>query len=158
MLVGAVVIAAIADGGFESVRAVPGAHQVVAGGLGRRIRAGWFVRAELGEFARFVQSQIAIHFVGAMWWNRISWRRAASSNTYVPVTFVLRNGEASRIELSLCDSAASAQGVNRGTAAAERWFSPESRDSTSSASQILPCTKVRFAAARHRDSRACRHT
>ena len=65
MLVGAVVIAAIADGGFESVRAVPGAHQVVAGGLGRRIRAGRFVRAELGEFARFVQSQIAIHFVGA---------------------------------------------------------------------------------------------
>ena len=65
MLVGAVVIAAIADGGFESVRAVPGAHQVVAGGLGRRIRAGWFVRAELGEFAWFVQSQIAIHFVGA---------------------------------------------------------------------------------------------
>ena len=40
MLVGAVVIAAIADGGFESVRAVPGAHQVVAGGFGRRIWAG----------------------------------------------------------------------------------------------------------------------
>ena len=65
VLIGAVVIAAIADGGFESVRAVPGAHQVVAGGLGRRIRAGRFVRAELGEFALFVQSQIAIHFVGA---------------------------------------------------------------------------------------------
>ena len=82
-----------------------------------------------------------------MWWNRISWRRAASSNTYVPVTFVLRNGEASRIELSLCDSAAKCTMASiGGTAAAERWFSPENRDSTSSASQILPCTKVRFAA------------
>ena len=41
-----------------------------------------------------------------MWWNRTSYLHAASNSRIVPSTFVRMNGSGSKMELSLCDSAA----------------------------------------------------
>ena len=65
VLVRAVVVRAVGDGGADAERAVPGAHQQVRAGLRRAVRAGRMVRGPLRELGRIVQSQVAVHLVRA---------------------------------------------------------------------------------------------
>ena len=65
VLVRAVVVRAVGDGGADAERAVPGAHQQVRAGLRRAVRAGRMVRGLLRELGRIVQSQVAVHLVRA---------------------------------------------------------------------------------------------
>ena len=65
MLVRAVVVRAVGDGGAGAERAVPGTHQQVGARLRRAVRARRMVRGLLRELGRIVQRQIAVHLVGA---------------------------------------------------------------------------------------------
>ena len=65
MLVRAVVVRAVGNSGPQAVRAGPRAHQHVGRGLRARVRAGRMVRGGLRELGRIIQSEVAIHLVGA---------------------------------------------------------------------------------------------
>lgn len=65
-----------------------------------------------------------------MWWNRTSYLHAASNSRIVPSTFVRMNGSGSKMELSLCDSAAKCTMASQ----------PGTMRSSSDASQISPMT------------------
>jgi hypothetical protein len=64
VLVGAVVVRAVADGGGDPERAHPRAHQEVAAGLGGGVRAARVVRRGLGEALRVVQLEVPVDLVG----------------------------------------------------------------------------------------------
>ena len=64
VLVGAVVVGAVGDGGADAVGAVPGAHQHVGGRLGGAVGARRVVRGLLGEAGRVVQGEVAVDLVG----------------------------------------------------------------------------------------------
>jgi hypothetical protein len=63
VLVGAVVVGAVRQRRGDPVGADPGADQQVAGGLGRRVRAGRVVGGLLGELVGPLQRQVAEHLV-----------------------------------------------------------------------------------------------
>ena len=65
MLVRAVVVRAVGNCGPQAVRAGPRAHQHVGRGLRARVRAGRMIRGGLRELGRIIQSEVAIHLVGA---------------------------------------------------------------------------------------------
>ena len=65
VLVGPVVVRAIRDRGPDPVRAGPGAHQHVAGGLRGAVRGARMVRGGFGEPGRVVQREVAVHLVRA---------------------------------------------------------------------------------------------
>ena len=65
VLVRAVVVRAVGDGGADAERAVPCAHQQVRAGLRRAVRAGRMVRGPLRELGRIIQGQVAVHLVRA---------------------------------------------------------------------------------------------
>ena len=65
MLVWAVVVRAVGNCGPQAVRAGPRAHQHVGRGLRARVRAGRMIRGGLRELGRIIQSEVAIHLVGA---------------------------------------------------------------------------------------------
>ncbi len=65
MLVRTVVIRAVRDRRPDAVRASPRAHQHVGRGLRARVRAGRMIRGGLRELGRIIQSEVAIHLVGA---------------------------------------------------------------------------------------------
>ena len=65
VLVGTVVVRAVRDRRADPVRAGPRAHQHVARGLRRRIRARRMVRGMLREPGRVVQREVAVHLVRA---------------------------------------------------------------------------------------------
>ena len=64
VLVGAIVVGAVGDGGADAERAVPGAHQMVRGRLGGAVRGAGTVRGLLVKARRVVQGQIAVDLVG----------------------------------------------------------------------------------------------
>lgn len=64
VLVGAVVVGAVGDGGREAESAGPGAHQQVGGRLGGAVRGARAVGRLLGEAGRVVQRQVAVDLVG----------------------------------------------------------------------------------------------
>ena len=64
VLVGAVVVGAVANGGAGAERAVPGAHQVVGGRLGGAVGGAGAVWGLLGEARRVVQREVAVDLVG----------------------------------------------------------------------------------------------
>ena len=64
VLVGAVVVGAVGDGGPEAEGAGPGAHQQVGGRLGGAVRGARAVGRLLGEAGRVVQRQVAVDLVG----------------------------------------------------------------------------------------------
>ena len=64
VLVGAVVVGAVGDGGSQPVGAGPGAHEHVGGRLGGAVRRGRAVRRLLGELRRVVERQVAVDLVG----------------------------------------------------------------------------------------------
>ena len=64
VLVGAVVVGAVANGGADAERAVPGAHQVVGGRLGGAVGGAGAVRGLLGEARGVVQREVAVDLVG----------------------------------------------------------------------------------------------
>ena len=64
VLVGAVVVGAVGDGGLEAEGAGPGAHQQVGGRLGGAVRGARAVGRLLGEAGRVVQRQVAVDLVG----------------------------------------------------------------------------------------------
>ncbi len=65
VLVGPVVVGAVADRGPHAEGAHPGPHQQVRARLGRRVRARGPVRRRLGEPHRVVDLEVAVHLVGA---------------------------------------------------------------------------------------------
>ena len=64
VLVGAVVVGAVGDGGREAEGAGPGAHQQVGGRLGGAVGRARAVGSLLGEARRVVQRQVAVDLVG----------------------------------------------------------------------------------------------
>ena len=64
VLVGPVVVGAVADRGLHAEAAHPGPHQQVGARLGRRVGAGRVVRRVLGELGRVVQFEVAVDLVG----------------------------------------------------------------------------------------------
>lgn len=64
VLVGAVVVGAVGDGGSQAEGAGPGAHQQVGGRLGGAVRGARAVGRLLGEAGRVVQRQVAVDLVG----------------------------------------------------------------------------------------------
>ena len=64
VLVGAVVVGAVGDGGLEAEGAHPGAHEHVGGRLGGAVGAARAVRGLLGEARRVVQRKVAVDLVG----------------------------------------------------------------------------------------------
>ena len=64
VLVGAVVVGAVGDGGLEAERPHPGAHEHVGGRLGGAVGAARAVRGLLGEAGRVVQRKVAVDLVG----------------------------------------------------------------------------------------------
>ena len=64
VLVGAVVVGAVGDGGLQAEGAGPGAHQQVGGRLGGAVRGARAVGRLLGEARRVVQRQVAVDLVG----------------------------------------------------------------------------------------------
>ena len=64
VLVGAVVVGAVGDGGSQAVGARPGAHEHVGAGLGGAVRAARVVGRLLGEARRVVERQVAVDLVG----------------------------------------------------------------------------------------------
>ena len=64
MLVGAVVIGAAGNGGFEAEGSYPGAHEHVGGCLGGAVGGAGAVRGLLGEAHRVVERQVAVDLVG----------------------------------------------------------------------------------------------
>ena len=64
VLVGAVVVGAVGDGGSQPVGAGPGADQHVGGRLGARVRAARVIRRLLGELRRVVEREVAVDLVG----------------------------------------------------------------------------------------------
>ena len=64
VLVGAVVVGAVGDGGANAEGAVPGAHQVVGGRLGGAVRGAGTVGRLLGEARGVVQREVAVDLVG----------------------------------------------------------------------------------------------
>ncbi len=64
VLVGAVVVGAVGDGGPEAEGAGPGAHQQVGGSLGGAVRGARAVGRLLGEAGRVVERQVAVDLVG----------------------------------------------------------------------------------------------
>ncbi len=64
VLVGAVVIGAVGDGGPHAEVAVPGADQVVGSRLGGAVGGAGTVRGLLGEARRVIQRQVAVDLVG----------------------------------------------------------------------------------------------
>ena len=64
VLVGAVVVGAVGDGGREPEGAGPGAHQQVGGRLGGAVGRARAVGRLLGEAGRVVQRQVAVDLVG----------------------------------------------------------------------------------------------
>ncbi len=64
MLVGAVVVGAVGDGGREAEGAGPGAHQQVGGRLGGAVRGARAGGRLVGEAGRVVQRQVAVDLVG----------------------------------------------------------------------------------------------
>ena len=64
VLVGAVVVGAVGDGGSQAEGAGPGAHQQVGGRLGGAVRRARAVGRLLGEAGRVVQRQVAVDLVG----------------------------------------------------------------------------------------------
>ena len=64
VLVGAVVVGAVGDGGLEAEGAGPGADQQVGGRLGGAVRGARAVGRLLGEAGRVVQRQVAVDLVG----------------------------------------------------------------------------------------------
>ena len=64
VLVGAVVVGAVGDGGSQPVGAGPGADQHIGAGLGRAVRRGRVVRRLLGELGGIVERQVAVDLVG----------------------------------------------------------------------------------------------
>ena len=64
VLVGAVVVRTVGDGGADAVGAVPGAHENVRGSLGRAVGARGAVRGPLGEAGGVVERQVAVDLVG----------------------------------------------------------------------------------------------
>ena len=64
VLVGAVVVGAVGDGGRKSEGAGPGAHEQVGGRLGGAVGAARAVGRLLGEAGRVVQRQVAVDLVG----------------------------------------------------------------------------------------------
>ena len=64
VLVGAVVVGAVGDGGREAEGAGPGAHQQVGGRLGGAVGRARAVGRLLGEAGRVVQRQVAVDLVG----------------------------------------------------------------------------------------------
>ena len=65
MLVGTVIVRAVRDRRADPVRACPRAHQHIARGLRRRIRARRMIRRTLREPRRIIQRQIPVHLVRA---------------------------------------------------------------------------------------------
>ena len=64
VLVGAVVVGAVGDGGLEPEGAGPGAHQQVGGRLGGAVGRARAVGRLLGEARRVVERQVAVDLVG----------------------------------------------------------------------------------------------
>ena len=64
VLVGAVVVGAVGDGGSQAEGAGPGADQQVGGRLGGAVRGARAVGRLLGEAGRVVQRQVAVDLVG----------------------------------------------------------------------------------------------
>ena len=64
VLVGAVVVGAVGDGGSQAEGAGPGAHQQVRARLGGAVRGARAVGRLLGEAGRVVQRQVAVDLVG----------------------------------------------------------------------------------------------
>ena len=64
VLVGAVVVGAVGDGGLKAEGAGPGAHQQVGGRLGGAVRGARAVGRLLGEARRVVERQVAVDLVG----------------------------------------------------------------------------------------------
>ena len=64
VLVGAVVVGAVGDGGPEPEGAGPGAHEQVGGRLGGAVRGARAVGSLLGEAGRVVERQVAVDLVG----------------------------------------------------------------------------------------------
>ena len=64
VLVGAVVVGAVGDGGLQAEGAHPGAHEHVGGRLGGAVGAARAVRGLLGEAGRVVERQVAVDLVG----------------------------------------------------------------------------------------------
>lgn len=64
VLVGAVVVGAVGDGGSQAEGAGPGAHQQVGGRLGGAVRGARAVGRLLGEAGGVVQRQVAVDLVG----------------------------------------------------------------------------------------------
>ena len=64
VLVGAVVVGAVGDGGLQAEGAGPGAHEHVRGRLGGAVGAARAVGRLLGEAGRVVERQVAVDLVG----------------------------------------------------------------------------------------------
>ena len=64
VLVGAVVVGAVGDGGPEPEGADPGAHEQVRARLGGAVRRARAVRGLLGEAGRVIERQVAVDLVG----------------------------------------------------------------------------------------------
>ena len=64
VLVGTIVVRAVGDGGADAVGAVPGAHQHVGAGLGRRVGRGRPVRRRLRDPLGTLERQVAKDLVG----------------------------------------------------------------------------------------------
>ena len=64
VLVGAVVVGAVGDGGRKPEGAGPGAHQQVGGRLGGAVRGARAVGRLLGEAGRVVERQVVVDLVG----------------------------------------------------------------------------------------------
>ena len=64
VLVGAVIVGAIADGRRHAIGAIPRAHQQIASSFRGTVGARGAIRGLLGETRRVVQSQVAINFIG----------------------------------------------------------------------------------------------
>ena len=64
VLVGAVVVGAVGDGGRKSEGAGPGAHEHVRGRLGGAVGRARAVRSLLGEAGRVVELRVAVDLVG----------------------------------------------------------------------------------------------
>lgn len=64
VLVGAVVVGAVGDGGSQAEGAGPGAHQQVRARLGGAVRGARAVGRLLGEAGRVVERQVAVDLVG----------------------------------------------------------------------------------------------